>query len=157
MFSLDGYRALRRSAAVVQRIDRGVLSVSGTDRLTWLQGLLTNDVLALPVGGVCDAAYLTPQGRMISDMRVVNAADRVLLDVPAALAASLRTKLDGLLFAEDATIDDESARLALIEAHGPLVTALGGDATSAIGPDAAAIVFDRPLGVPSVSIFAARD
>ena len=77
-------------------------SVRGADRLTWLQGLLTNDVLALPVGGVCDAAYLTPQGRMIADMRVVNGPDGVLLDVPASLAASLRAKLDGLLFAEDA-------------------------------------------------------
>jgi len=157
MFSLDGYRALRHGAGIVQRSDRGVLSVSGTDRLTWLQGLLTNDVLALPVGGVCDAAYLTPQGRMISDMRVVNAADRVLLDVPAALAASLRTKLDGLLFAEDAAIDDESEQLALIDAHGPLVTAIAGEAMSAIGAGAAAMVFDRPLGVPSVSIFAGRD
>ena len=48
---------------------------------------------------------------------------RVLLDVPGSLAATLRAKLDGLLFAEDAQIVDDSARLALIDVHGPLVTA----------------------------------
>jgi folate-binding protein YgfZ len=106
---------------------------------------------------VCDAAYLTPQGRMIADMRVVNAPDRVLLDVPAALAASLRTKLDSLLFAEDASIADESAHLALVEAHGPLVMAIGGDAVSAIGAGAEAVVFDRAFGVPGVSVFVARE
>ena len=122
MFSLDGYEALRQGAGAVRRTDRRVLTVRGADRLTWLQGLLTNDVLALPVGGVCDAAYLTPQGRIIAEMRVVNGLDRVLLDVPAGLAASLRAKLDGLLFAEDASIVDDSARLALIDAHGPRAT-----------------------------------
>lgn len=154
MFSLDGYQALRHGAAVVRRSDRGVLSVTGADRLTWLQGLLTNDVLALPEGGVCDAAYLTPQGRMIADLRVVNTADRVLLDVPASLAPALRARLDGLLFAEDASIADESGKLTLIEAHGPMVAALAGDTLSAVGAGAQAIVHDHALGVPGVSIFA---
>jgi folate-binding protein YgfZ len=157
MFSLDGYQALRRGAGVVHRTDRGVLSVGGADRLNWLQGLLTNDVLALPVGGVCQAAYLTPQGRMIAEMRVVNAPAHVLLDVPGPLAATLRARLDSLLFAEDANITDESARLALIEAHGPLVAAIGGDAMRAIAAGAEAIVFDHALGVPSVSIFAGHE
>ena len=120
MFSLDGYHALRRGLGVVRRSDRGVLTVTGADRLTWLQGLLTNDVLGLPVGGVCDAAYLTPQGQMITDLRIINGSTRVLLDVPASLAVDLRGKLDGLLFAEDAQIVDDSNRLVLIEAHGPL-------------------------------------
>jgi folate-binding protein YgfZ len=157
MFSLDGYQALRRGAGAARRTDRGVLSVRGADRLTWLQGLLTNDVLALPIGGVCDAAYLTPQGRMIADMRVVNGPDAVFLDVPASLAATLRAKLDGLLFAEDASIVDDSARLAMIDAHGPLVTTLTGDALSTLAAGAEAVVFDQVLGVPGVSIFALRE
>lgn len=157
MSSVDAYQGLRRSAGAVRRSDRGVLTVRGADRLTWLQGLLTNDVLALPVGGVCDAAYLTPQGRMIADMRVVNGPDGVFLDVPASLAASLRAKLDGLLFAEDASIVDDSGRLALIDAHGPLATTLRGDALITIAASAEAVVFDGVFGVPSISIFAAHE
>lgn len=120
MFSPEGYHALTQGAGFVRRTDRGVLSVEGPDRLTWLQGLVTNDVEALPVGGVCDAAYLTPQGRMLTDLRVVNQADRTLLEVPASLAASLAARLDALLFAEDARIADISDRLRVVEVHGPL-------------------------------------
>jgi folate-binding protein YgfZ len=119
MFSPEGYRALTRTAAIVRRRDRGVLTVTGADRLSWLQGLVTNDVLALPIGGICDAAYLTPQGRMITDLRVVNAADRTLLDVPASLAESLQQRLDGLLFSEDAQIEDASATTVIVDVHGP--------------------------------------
>ena len=49
---------------------------------------------------------------MITDMHVAARGDRLLLDVPATLAASLRDKLDGLIFSEDAQVTDESARLA---------------------------------------------
>jgi folate-binding protein YgfZ len=124
MFSPDGYRALTEHAAVVRRGDRGVLAVTGVDRLTWLQGLLTNDVLALPPGGVCDAAYLTPQGRMITDLRVFNLQDRALLDVPVSLAESLHVRLDGLLFSEEAQITNHSADLQIVEVHGPQASAV---------------------------------
>ena len=111
MFSLDGYRALRTNGGVVRRTDRAVLAITGADRSTWLQGLVTNDVAALAPGEARYAAYLTPQGRMITDMVVVARADRLLLNVPAPLASSLRARLDGLIFAEDAQVLDQSGML----------------------------------------------
>jgi len=111
MFSLDGYKAVTANGGVVRRADRGVLAVSGADRAAWLQGLLTNDVGALKNGEVVYSAYLTPQGRMTSDMHVTARGNRILLDVPVSLAATLRDKLDGLIFSEDAHVTDESARL----------------------------------------------
>ena len=113
MFSLDGYRALRTSGGAVRRVDRGVLAVAGRDRAAWLQGLVTNDVDALHDGESCYAAYLTPQGRMITDMNIVSSGPRLLLDVPAPLAAPLRDRLDGLIFTEDVQVSDESARLSV--------------------------------------------
>ena len=113
MFSLDGYRALRTSGGAVRRVDRGVLAVAGRDRAAWLQGLVTNDVAALADGQGCYAAYLTPQGRMITDLNILARGSRLLLDVPAPLAASLRDRLDGLIFTEDAQVTDESANLSV--------------------------------------------
>jgi folate-binding protein YgfZ len=113
MFSLDGYKAVTAGGGVVRRADRGVLAVSGADRASWLQGLLTNDVESLTDGEVRYAAYLTPQGRMITDMHVMARGNRILLDVPSALAAPLRDKLDALIFSEDAQVTDESARLSV--------------------------------------------
>ena len=119
MFSLDGYRALRTDGGVVRRTDRAVLAVTGADRSTWLQGLVTNDVASLAPGEARYAAYLTPQGRMITDMVVVARADRLLLNVPAPLASSLRDRLDGLIFAEDAQVLDASASFEVWTAIGP--------------------------------------
>ena len=147
MFSPEGYQAFREGAGIVRRGDRGVLSVFGKDRLTWLQGLLTNDVSGLPVGAVRDAAYLTPQGRMISDMRVIQLSDQTLLDVPASLAAALHGRLDALLFSEDAHIIDNSNDLAVIDVHGP------GSASVVAGEQCA---FDAAFGVDGYSAFVAR-
>src|SRR5688572_16429208 len=108
MFSLDGYQAVQKHGGVVRRTDRRVLAVSGGDRASWLQGLVTNDVASLADGDSRYAAYLTPQGRMISDMQVVAQGNRLLLDVPAPLASALRDKLDALIFAEDVQVTDES-------------------------------------------------
>ena len=125
MFSLDGYRALRKEGGVVRRTDRAVLAVTGADRGAWLQGLVTNDVAALEPGETRYAAYLTPQGRMITDMNVIARADRLLLDVPAPLALTLRERLDGLIFTEDAQVLDHSAALDVWTAIHPFDAAQG--------------------------------
>ena len=111
MFNLEGYQAVHAYGGVVRRTDRRVLAISGADRATWLQGLVTNDVQNLGPGDSRYAAWLTPQGRMITDMNVVAQGDRLLLDVPAVLAADLRDRLDGLIFSENAQVTDESGRL----------------------------------------------
>jgi len=119
MFSLDGYRALRTDGGVARRTDRAVLAITGSDRAAWLQGLVTNDVASLAPGDSRYAAYLTPQGRMITDMTVIARPDRLLLDVPAPLIAALRERLDGLIFAEDAQVIDQGDALEMWTAIKP--------------------------------------
>ena len=63
------YTAAREAFGFRHRHEQGILRVTGADRLTWLNGLLTNDVLTR---SRCYAAWLTPQGRMITDMFVVD-------------------------------------------------------------------------------------
>jgi folate-binding protein YgfZ len=119
MYSEEGYHALRHHAGVVKRDDRGVLVLTGSERLTWLQGLVTNDVAALRPETAIYAAYLTPQGRMITDLRAIGAPDRTVLDVPGLLARTIRTKFDSLIFAEDVSVVDASEAMAILEVHGP--------------------------------------
>ncbi len=137
MFSLDGYRALRKEGGVVRRTDLGVLAITGTERASWLQGLVTNDVASLAPGDCRYAAYLTPQGRMITDMNVIARAERLLLGVPASLATSLRDRLDGLIFAEDAQVTDQSAVLDIWTAITP-----AGDFTDVV------VDHGQPHGLP---------
>jgi folate-binding protein YgfZ len=149
MYSLDGYRAIRTASAVIRRGDRGVLAVRGSDRLLWLQGLLTNDVAKLQPGESCYAAYLTAQGRMISDMRVVELADRAFLEIPAILAEALRARLDALIFAEDVQIADATGSIAAVDLHGPAAVV-----PPSITP--IATIKDDVFGRSAMTLFVAR-
>ena len=82
MTSMPGYDAARSSAVVVDRSAEGRLRLTGADRVSWLQGLVTNDVAALQPGQGCYAAHLTPQGRMISDLRILATSEALLVDLP---------------------------------------------------------------------------
>ncbi|WP_322895788.1 MULTISPECIES: folate-binding protein [unclassified Yoonia] len=68
--------------------ERIVLSVSGADRVDFLQGLITNDVTRA-ADGIVYAALLTPQGKFIADFFVIGQDDRLLIDVAQSHAATL--------------------------------------------------------------------
>lgn len=114
----SGYAALRGGAALVAR-PSGRLIVRGADRRAYLQGLLTNDIAALVPGTGCYAAMLTAQGRMITDMRVLELGDAILLDVPRHLAAPIREHLDRFVFAEDVQVEDATDSRAEVGVYGP--------------------------------------
>ncbi|MDR0807853.1 MAG: folate-binding protein [Gemmobacter sp.] len=70
---------------------RRLVTLTGADRLDFLQGLVTNDVLRLTARGIVYAALLTPQGKYLADFFVVNTGAELLLDLPESLAdATLR-------------------------------------------------------------------
>jgi folate-binding protein YgfZ len=120
----EGYDAVRKTSGVRDRSDEGRLRVTGPDRAAWLQGLLTNDIAAVKPGGGCYAAYLTPQGRMISDVRVLERGDFMLLDVPAAQKAYVLERLTTFIIMEDVAVDDVTESLARVAVHGPGAAAL---------------------------------
>jgi len=109
--AVDGPRVPAAPRGWWRRTDLGRLRVSGRDAASFLHALVTNDVEHLAVGRAVDAAYLTPQGRMITDMTICRRADDLIVAVPAPLAASLATRLDLLIFSEDVQIEDVSAAL----------------------------------------------
>src|SRR2546423_15293743 len=104
----DAYAAARNGAAIVERARHGRVVVSGPDRASYLQGLLTNDIAALDAGEGCYAAYLTPQGRMIADVFVYELGDVILLTVPRERHRSVLDKLDQFIFSEDVQLGDAS-------------------------------------------------
>ena len=73
--------------------DRAVLEVSGADRVSFLQGLVSNDVAEAVPGRAVWAALLTPQGKWLADFFILADGDRLLLDCEAAQADMLIQKL----------------------------------------------------------------
>ena len=73
--------------------DRGVVRVSGEDALSFLDNLVTNDLLGMAMGEAKFAALLTPQGKILFDFFVVRTGDDFLLDVAREKAADLVKRL----------------------------------------------------------------
>src|SRR6188768_3844113 len=120
MFSLDQYNAAHQAAALIDRSARGKIVLTGADRAAFLHALLTNDISRLTPGSGVYAAYLTPQGRMISDLRIVETGPEMLLDVAPSVGDALSERLDQLVFSEDVQIRNATRELAEIGVHGPL-------------------------------------
>jgi folate-binding protein YgfZ len=119
MVSAEHYRALREGAALIDRSSRGRLILTGQDRRSYLQGLLTNDIAALEAGAGCYAAYLTPQGRMIADMRVFELGDALLVDLEGHVTAAVRERWEMFIFSEDVQVADVTATTAQFGVYGP--------------------------------------
>ncbi len=67
--------------------DRRLFQITGADALTFLQGMVSNDVLPLAKApGIVWAALLTPQGKYLADFFVVNTGDTLLLDIKDSIA-----------------------------------------------------------------------
>jgi len=126
MVSAAQYDAARRRAAVIGRRDRLPLIVSGRDRASYLQGLLTNDVAALTAGQGCYAAYLTPQGRMLADLFVYELGESMLLTTPREQHRFVLDRLEQFVFAEDVQVADASDALTALAVVGPQAAELVG-------------------------------
>lgn len=151
MFSLDEYRALREGAGVFSRTDRGRLLLRGADRLSYLQGLLSNDVAALTPGSSCYATLLTAQGRMISDMRVFDLGDAVLLDLERSVAPAVCAHLEMFVITEDVTVEDVTSSLAQVGLYGPRAEQVLA-AARANGTEALHVLGSGDIGVNGVDL-----
>jgi folate-binding protein YgfZ len=74
---------------------RGVIAVSGPDRIAFLNGLVSNDVSRVAPGQAIWAAMLSPQGRYLTDFFILHDDDRLLLDAPRAAVPDLHAAWDG--------------------------------------------------------------
>jgi len=89
-----GYTALRTSVAA-HRLDRDVLSVSGPDATTYLQGQCSQDVAGLGVGATTESLLLSPQGKLDAFMRVTRIGeDEFVLDTDPGFGEVVKTRLE---------------------------------------------------------------
>ncbi|MGI8731015.1 MAG: YgfZ/GcvT domain-containing protein [Solirubrobacteraceae bacterium] len=69
------HRALTQGCGLIDRSERGKLALTGSEARSFLAGQVTNDTLGLAPGTGCYAAFLTPKGKMLGDLRVLAAED----------------------------------------------------------------------------------
>ncbi len=152
------------------KLDRGLVSVAGADRQTFLQGLISQDVERISPTHAAYGAFLTPQGKYLHDFCIASIGDRLVLDGEQGRADELiarmkRFKLRAqvtLISADDLTVYavfGQTAPAALDLADVPGTARRLGDGIAFVDPrsaklgcrlllpaaDAAAVVADLPI------------
>jgi len=89
-----------------QLANRGVVRLGGEDRRTFLQGLISNDIeLATPERAIY-AALLTPQGKFLHDLFIIDKDDDFLIDCEATRAGDLLKRLGAYKLRAKVTLAD---------------------------------------------------
>jgi len=97
--------------------ERTVISISGDDRINFLQGLVTNDV-AKAADSIIYTALLTPQGKFMVDFFVIGQGDRLLLDVATSHAQMLGQRL--MMYRLRAKVEIAQTDLTVSRGTGPI-------------------------------------
>ena len=112
------YKAATKGAAITELDLFGIVKLTGSDRVSWLQGMITNDVDKLASGAGCYAAHLTSQGKMVAQMRIFKDDDALWLSLERAAIPKLIAAFDKLLIMEDVQVTDVSDDYAVLTVTG---------------------------------------
>ena len=72
---------------------RSILTISGSNRIDFLQGLITNDMRLVSKENALYSAFLSPQGRFLTDLFICDLNDTLFIDTDKAYAPTLLKKL----------------------------------------------------------------
>jgi tRNA-modifying protein YgfZ len=136
----SAYRAVTQGCAVVDRSERGKLALTGPDAKTFLQGQVSNDVEALQPGGGCYAAFLTPKGKMLGDVRILDAGDEVLLDTERVALQELFNMIRRFSVGYTLELHKRTVQRGLLSLLGPDAAAVAGAAQLGEAEDAHVVV-----------------
>jgi folate-binding protein YgfZ len=153
----EEYRNARAQAGWWVNHRRGRLTLTGRDSTAFLQALVTADVEAAGLHGGVYAAYLTPQGRMITDLALYHRdALTWIADVPVDIAPALAARFESLLFAEDVRVEDSTLATATLSVVGAQAATAIGQAVG-LDPDVVAALALRSIVTHAEVVVARTD
>jgi folate-binding protein YgfZ len=116
---MSEYEAVADVCGLVDRSQRGKLALTGSQAKSFLQGQVTNDVEALTAGQGCYAAFLTPKGKMLGDLRILDAADELLLDTERVALQELFNMIRRFSIGYDVALHKRTVQSGLVSLIGP--------------------------------------
>ena len=116
--SAEEWRAFRECGGVVDLASRVKLLFKGDDRIRYLNGQLTANIAAAKCPSVFPACVTTAKGRMCADVFVSIGPSGVLVDADAAVAETLPARMERYIIADDVTMEDATAGIAIVHFAG---------------------------------------
>jgi len=122
---MAGYEAVRNGGVgLIDLSARGRISVSGSEAVTFLNGLITNDMKTLAENESMPAAFANVQGRLLASVRVTRRAHDFLLDTEAVTHEKVIKLIERFTLAGDFKVADLTTDSALISIQGRGASAL---------------------------------
>jgi folate-binding protein YgfZ len=112
-------RATEESAGVVDRSNRGVVRITGPDRLSWLHSLTTQALDGLAPGASAQALVLSPNGHVEHHLTLTDDGTATWLHVEPGTAAALVEFLESMRFMLRVEVADVSQDHAVLTVLGP--------------------------------------
>lgn len=116
------YKFARESVALIDKNYRCVLSFTGSDRVRYLNAMLTGNIRDLAPGNGNISLLLNPQGRIIAEVETLALEDRLLVLSYAMIRAKLVETFDKFIIMDDVTMEDWTEKLGTLALEGPKAT-----------------------------------
>jgi folate-binding protein YgfZ len=113
------FRALVSSSGVYDLGSRAKISLTGGDRVRWLNGMVTNNIRDLESGRGVYAFLLNPQGHILGDLYAYNRGESLLVDTDRSQAEKILAVFDKYIIMDDVEVANVSAALTAIGIAGP--------------------------------------
>jgi folate-binding protein YgfZ len=127
---VEQYRAVQERGGLYHRTDRGVIEVSGKDRASWLNNLVTNIVTNLSPGEGNYAFATNIKGRTVFDLGILVLEDRLWLDIDRRWIEKALQHLNKYVISEDVQLRNLSEEVTRIAVIGPTAGGFVADKTS---------------------------
>jgi folate-binding protein YgfZ len=132
-------RVLARTAGQVDRSHRGIIRITGADRLSWLHSLTTQDIEHLSPGNSAQALVLSPQGHIEHHLTLADDGTALWAHVEPGTAASLLAFLQSMRFLLQVDPADVTSDFAVLTLMGPARPAAAPEGAVVSMPDSSGI------------------
>lgn len=129
------YAAMTEAVGLLDRSGRGKLALTGPGAKEFLHGQVTQDINGLEPGHGCYAAFLTPKGKMLGDLRVLDTGDELLLDTERAALQPLFNMIRRYSLGYEVELHKRTLECGLLSLVGPLAGELVAREGARLGPE----------------------
>src|SRR3954465_10036774 len=130
---VEPFRVIDQGCAILDRSERGKLALTGSGAKAFLGGQVSNDTESLAPGHGLYAALLTPKGKMLADLRVIDSGDELWIDTERAGLQPLFDALRRGTIGHDVQLHKRTLQQALFSLLGPRAREVAGADAAGLG------------------------
>ena len=113
------FHALRADCGVYELDWRSKLVLTGSDRVRWLNGMVTNNIRDLAPGHGVYSFLLNPQGHILGDLYAYNRGESILVDTEQSQLAKILATFEHYIIMDDVEVQNVSDKLTGLAIDGP--------------------------------------